>query len=192
LWPGLLDGWYTIVDRVKCGEELLLVARRNLGTEARGLRVSALERGILEATRAGTLLKVIALELGWSQARVSRTLSGRLRKLGLHNMRELTLASVSTHVCTVIGDEPVRGGRRVFGVRGSCVEELVVLTAAEREVTGLMLRGLSNREIAARRGRSVRTVANQVARILEKMGVPNRRALVARLMRAGLAEGGAP
>ncbi len=48
------------------------------------------------------------------------------------------------------------------------------LTAAECEVAHLIAAGLSNAEIARRRGVSPRTVANQAARIFRKLGVASR------------------
>lgn len=48
------------------------------------------------------------------------------------------------------------------------------LTRAEKEVTALVLEGLSNREIAKARGTSVRTIANQVAAIFRKLKVTAR------------------
>lgn len=48
------------------------------------------------------------------------------------------------------------------------------LTAAERQVALLVLDGCTNREIAAARGTSLRTVANQVASVLAKAGVCSR------------------
>jgi DNA-binding CsgD family transcriptional regulator len=56
------------------------------------------------------------------------------------------------------------------------------LTRAERDVARLLLEGLSNAEISARRGTSERTVANQVAYIGRKTGVSGRRALAAALI----------
>jgi DNA-binding CsgD family transcriptional regulator len=56
------------------------------------------------------------------------------------------------------------------------------LSAAEQEVARLLVDGLSNRDIAARRGTSSRTVANQVASMLRKLGVTSRNELVARLL----------
>jgi len=53
------------------------------------------------------------------------------------------------------------------------------LTEAEREVLALVRAGLSNAEIARRRGRSVRTVANQIASIFAKCGVRSRAELFA-------------
>lgn len=48
------------------------------------------------------------------------------------------------------------------------------LTAAELAVLALVRKGLSNAEIAAARGRSVRTVANQVASLLRKLEMSSR------------------
>lgn len=61
---------------------------------------------------------------------------------------------------------------------------------AEREVLALALAGLSSARIAARRGRSRRTVENQLASIFGKLGVRGRLELFARFARR--AEGGGP
>lgn len=49
-----------------------------------------------------------------------------------------------------------------------------VLAPAERDVFRLMLEGLSNAEIARVRGTKLRTVANQVASIFDKLGIGSR------------------
>lgn len=61
------------------------------------------------------------------------------------------------------------------------------VTAAERVVLGLAAAGLSNAQIAARRGVSPRTVANQIASAFRKLGVRSRLELEARLARDGRA-----
>lgn len=48
------------------------------------------------------------------------------------------------------------------------------LAEAEQEVCELVLRGQDNRAIAAKRGTSPRTVANQIASIFRKLGVHSR------------------
>ena len=53
------------------------------------------------------------------------------------------------------------------------------LTRAEVEVARLALAGLSNRQIASRRRRSPRTVANQLAAMFRKLGVCSRLELFA-------------
>lgn len=55
------------------------------------------------------------------------------------------------------------------------------LSRAESEVLQLLLEGLSNADIAARRGRSRRTIANQVVSIFVKLQVRGRAELFARL-----------
>ena len=55
------------------------------------------------------------------------------------------------------------------------------LTAAERRVCELMLRGLSNKEIASELNRAEATIKNQVASILRKHHVPSRARLLALL-----------
>jgi DNA-binding NarL/FixJ family response regulator len=55
------------------------------------------------------------------------------------------------------------------------------LSAAEREVTRGMLEGRSNSAIAAKRGTSMRTVANQIASIFQKLRISSRAELAARL-----------
>jgi DNA-binding CsgD family transcriptional regulator len=53
------------------------------------------------------------------------------------------------------------------------------LSRAEREVALEMIAGQTNRQIAAARGTSVRTVANQVNAILRKTGASSRAELIA-------------
>jgi DNA-binding CsgD family transcriptional regulator len=55
---------------------------------------------------------------------------------------------------------------------------IVGLTQAESGVVALVSSGCSNREIAARRGTSVRTVSNQLAAIFKKLGLSSRNELV--------------
>jgi DNA-binding CsgD family transcriptional regulator len=57
------------------------------------------------------------------------------------------------------------------------------LTPAERDLVARCAEGASNAEIAKARGTSVRTVANQMARLIEKVGATSRVDLVARLAR---------
>lgn len=60
-------------------------------------------------------------------------------------------------------------------------ESWAPLSRAEAEVLELLLTGLSNAEIAERRSRSPRTVANQVASLFAKLEVRGRAELFARL-----------
>jgi DNA-binding NarL/FixJ family response regulator len=183
LWPALLDGRYTIIDRFEGSGARYVVAYRNPRTATFLIRLTPMERRVVEATTAGTMQKVIALDLGMREAHVSSVLRGALRKLGLASAIELTLLASSSAFVTL--DDEVLGPNIVsaFALRGVAADALLELTPSERAVTADLLRGLGNREIGARRNRSERTVANQVASILEKMRAQTRRALVARLIR---------
>lgn len=82
----------------------------------------------------------------------------------------------------------------IGGVRAVLIEVPVdgldlpdTLTSSEREVVQLVAQGLSNEEIAAARGRSARTVANQLAAVYRKLGVFSRTELLARLTGSDLA-----
>ena len=54
------------------------------------------------------------------------------------------------------------------------VEDPFGLTRRERQVLDLVVRGLTNGQIAERLGLSGKTVSNMVSTILGKMGVPDR------------------
>ncbi|HEX3851907.1 MAG TPA: helix-turn-helix transcriptional regulator [Polyangiaceae bacterium] len=54
------------------------------------------------------------------------------------------------------------------------------LTSAEQIIFAALLNGQSNQQIAASRARSLRTVANQVAAIFQKLGVGSRAELFAK------------
>lgn len=60
------------------------------------------------------------------------------------------------------------------------IQPPAILTCSERVVFHALLSGHSNTEIAALRSRSVRTVANQVAAIFQKLKVGCRPELIAK------------
>jgi DNA-binding NarL/FixJ family response regulator len=57
------------------------------------------------------------------------------------------------------------------------------LTSNERSIVSLVLRGKTNLAIARQRGTSPRTIANQLGRIYQKLGVHSRRELRVRIAR---------
>ena len=65
--------------------------------------------------------------------------------------------------------------------------EIAELTPRERQVLGLIARGMSNSAIASTLGVSENTVKRQAASILLKLGVPTRAAAAALAARQGLA-----
>jgi DNA-binding NarL/FixJ family response regulator len=120
------------------------------------------ERDVLQFAARGLPSKLIAYGLGIAESTVSTHLESATAKLGLLSRIELVrLAALLTQ------DE-----------RATLDDD--ALTQAESEVLELLRRGLSNRQIAAARMRSVRTIANQVASLLKKMNEPSRRSLIVR------------
>ncbi len=63
------------------------------------------------------------------------------------------------------------------------VDDDAVLTPSELDIVYRILRGESNKSIAESRGTAVRTVANQVASVFQKLGLASRAELVAHLSR---------
>lgn len=181
IWPALLRGQYTILDAFESSGSRFVVAYRNTPTAARLSRLSDLERDIAKGAAAGVPLTAMAIDLDVTVARVSAILKSALRKLRISNAIDLSLIASSSRFITL--DDEILGQHiiRAFDLRGPTSDALLALTPTERAVTADLLRGLSNREIAARRNRSVRTIANQVAAILQKMSAPSRRALAAKL-----------
>lgn len=70
---------------------------------------------------------------------------------------------------------------KVLFVHGVEHRAIAGLTPAEQAIVELVLDGYDNASIAAARGRSPRTIANQLARIFRKLGVSSRAELAATL-----------
>ena len=73
-------------------------------------------------------------------------------------------------------------GSRFQGVEGA----LEALTPREQEVLNLLVRGLTNKEIASEMHYSVGTVKNVVQRVIEKLGVSDRTQAAVYAVRAGM------
>lgn len=99
----------------------------------------------------------------------------------LHPYLETTLQRLS------MMDEPAVNGRARHGIMGAAPisflhEPFSRLTPAERQLIELVGEGLSNKEVAARLHKSVRTVKTQLTSVFKKFGVRSRSRLLA-LMR---------
>lgn len=96
-WKALVDGRWSMVDTFDSDGRRFLVARRNEpGTRPVPL-LDERERAVLGYRAAGHSIKLIAYELGRSEAWVSRALKGAMGKLGLRSAAELAalMASVA-------------------------------------------------------------------------------------------------
>ena len=102
-------------------------------------------------------------------------------RVGIANAIELSLLAAGGEVVAVNDEVLGPSILAAYRLNDTAGASLLSLTPAEREVTADLLRGLSNREIAAKRNRRVRTIANQVASVLAKVGAGSRRTLVTAL-----------
>ncbi|MDX2090347.1 MAG: helix-turn-helix transcriptional regulator [Kofleriaceae bacterium] len=174
MWRGLVDGRWSLVDHFDSDGKRFIVAAENRPhiRDPRALRQR--ESAALELARGGAAPKDIAYALGISPSNARSLLAGALKKLGLANRGDLYRWRPDNG--EVI---PLTAGASVLAIPETGMADITMLTAAEREVVAMIREGASNREIARSRGTSTRTVANQVASVLRKLGVFSRADIVA-------------
>lgn len=163
LWTALVAGKASLVPRrIEGRRRYVVIENTPLAGPLRQLSVD--ERAVVGLAARGLSTKLVAYALGVSSSLVSLRLALAAAKLGVSTRAELV------RIAALLAAE--EGPPRTV--------DNVALTDAERDVLSLLQRGLSNRQIATERARSVRTVANQVASLLKKTGSTSRRALVVR------------
>jgi DNA-binding NarL/FixJ family response regulator len=116
------------------------------------------ELRLVEGLARGCQAKVLAAEFGVSPSALSYRMRRMVQRLGLGSTHALLKSAAATGLARCLAVEQ--------------------LSATELEVLDDVRAGLSNAQIGARRARSPRTIANQVASILRKTGAVGRRALV--------------
>ena len=157
-WSALVSGNWGLVERVDSDGRrfyAVLATQRS----SRILALTQLEAGVLELSARGLSGKAVAYALGVGATVVSRSLSIGCVKLGARNRTELVGL-----VAQLLGTSRIH-------------KDTERLTSAERDVLKLVRLGWQNATIAQTRGRSERTVANQVSALLRKLDAPSRRAL---------------
>jgi DNA-binding NarL/FixJ family response regulator len=137
-------------------------------------RLSVNEVTALDHARTGKSNKAIADAMGLSISAISRVLSAAVAKLNCTLAELIQLAPTDVLACEdlYVGDTQLRTFSRPI-----VADWQRVLSQAERDIVAAALRGESNQQIADARRRSVRTVANQMASVFEKLGVRSRREL---------------
>lgn len=181
-WRGLVAGTWSLVDRFDSDGKRLVVAIRNdpQHRDPRGL--SRGERQVAEYLGLGHSTKEIAYALGLSLSAVSMRARSAWQKLGLRSRTELAAFFSAAGPRRRIEEVAIAGERLLVGAFPLLDGELVDrLSPTEQAVAALALSGCTNAEIARRRGTSERTVANQMASLLRKLGVASRVELAARL-----------
>lgn len=158
LWPALVDGRYSLVERGMGRSKRYLVIEN--APEAQPMRaLTSRQAEVVAQAARGLSAKMVGYAMGLSSSAVAGHLLEAAAKVGVASRLELV------RVAAMLSRDPRAGFADT------------ALTAAERDVLELLQLGLSNEEIAKMRSRSVRTIANQVASLLRKTGRPSRRGL---------------
>lgn len=176
LWRSLVDGRWSLLDHFDRDGKRFLVAVENAPTHrARALRPR--ESAAIKLAIEGNGPKDIAYALGISASNARALLAVGLAKLGFRRRAELyqlDLGAAAIHSLAE-GQSPIHAAavpvRGADAVRAPLIEPL---TPAEDEVRKLAEGGATNSQIARARRTSVRTVANQMASILRKLGARSR------------------
>jgi DNA-binding CsgD family transcriptional regulator len=159
-WTALIGGHWGLLERTDSDGSRYYVAIEN-GTEAQRYRaLSRTEIEVLRLYARGISGKMVGYGLGLSGATVSAALGSAALKIGVRN--RAAMIRLAAHLL---------GSRKVAPT--------TPLTQAENEVMAHLRQGLTNAQIARRRGSAERTVANQVAAILHKLQLPSRSAVAA-------------
>lgn len=113
-----------------------------------------------------------------------------LLKSALETAQEIGMASLGTRVSALMAQLGARPRRRRSAPRARAAADApkgTVLTSREREVAGLVAKGLSNRQIAEHLYVSERTAETHVQNILVKLGFTSRAQVAAWAVSDGLA-----
>jgi DNA-binding NarL/FixJ family response regulator len=158
-WTALVGGRWGLLEQTDSDGSRHYVAIEN-APEAQRLRaLSRTEVEVLKLYAHGLSGKMVGYGLGLTAATVSAALGSAGLKLGVRN--RAAVIRLAAHLS---------GSTRA-------VAPTRPLTEAEAEVLGHLRQGLTNAQIARRRGSAERTVANQVAAILHKLQLPSRSAV---------------
>jgi DNA-binding CsgD family transcriptional regulator len=180
LWRGLVDGRWSLVDRFDSDGRRFVVALRNESPHRDPRALTVRQSQVAHLVSLGLSNKEIGYALGLSESAVGTHVGAALRKLNLRRREELAAEMATREVRTSTG--------RVAGVELTVASRALAalpddanLSPAEREVVRAALAGKTDAAIARARGRSPRTVANQLRSAFHKLGVSSRGELAARL-----------
>ncbi|OQX67214.1 MAG: hypothetical protein B6A08_16625 [Sorangiineae bacterium NIC37A_2] len=166
----LLAGRWSLIDRYEENGRRYVVAYRNPAGVLDPRRLSERERDVVARVALGMSQKLVAAELGIKESTIATIAHKVVRKLGLRSTRELPLfwrdldgTPTSLNFANLSVFSQINGNTAPAH-----------LTQAERDVLKHVIAGQSNRQIAEHRGSSERTVANQIAALLRKLGASSR------------------
>ena len=203
LWKQLVSGTLRVVDTFHNDQRcyLTLAAPATVGKTPR--RLSARKVETLQRILLGERQKTVALDCNLAASTIALTVAECLRTVGLDSRtaRVPSLVALAAHAargetdavaCRVSeftlppsADCPRERVFRVVSVLRPDLDIGGSLSIAEYAVARLLVEGKSYAEMSLLRGTSVRTVANQVASVFQKMGVSGRSEFLSSLVRSG-------
>lgn len=174
LFRALVAGRYSVVDWVDADGKRFAIVHENPFPQRSPLALSRREGDVAERLLEGRSNSEIAYLLGLSTGTVNRIARDVLSKLGRARRGDLPRTfehGMRVGELTTEGESP-----RALAVVGTPGPEArwASLTPAERDVAARAIAGESNAAIAAGRGVSVRTIANQLAGVYARFGVRGR------------------
>jgi DNA-binding NarL/FixJ family response regulator len=173
-------GWHRLGAAISEGIYRLVIAQRS------GSRFDHLTRrefSVAELAARGWKSHRIGMELSIAPPTARGALDRCAVKLGLASSVQLPLLwfTLGSAGRSFLG----AGGSRYLLYETPLSILLEPLTSAERELVERLVHGDTQRAMADHRGVSVRTVANQMSRLFEKLDVSSRAELVVRLLELG-------
>ncbi|MGD8310877.1 MAG: helix-turn-helix transcriptional regulator [Chromatiales bacterium] len=181
-WEALVAGRWSLIEHFDSDDRRFIVAVRNDPQYADPRGLTQRERQVAEYVGMGRSSSEIAYTLGLAPSSVTDCSLRAQRKLGLDSWRELATFFARNGPRARLARFAVRDQQLLIGSYPRIPEHaLQGLTPAERDVLAALLAGSTQADIAARRGSSERTIANQVQSIYRKLGVRSRNELAAEL-----------
>jgi DNA-binding NarL/FixJ family response regulator len=178
-WDCVVTGRWSLTDRFESDARYYIVAQRNAAGVETVRALTQHEQEIVRGATLGHSNKYMAYELGISQSSVSQFLKNARRKLGVSPRSQL--CQVVRCLCSTDSNWSFKTEREfVLSCPMAKVGVPAGLSRSEQDIFRGILEDLSNAQIAARRGRSPRTIANQVASMLRKLRASSRTELVAK------------
>lgn len=148
------------------------------------VRLTPREFELVRAVATGRCVKQAAAEIGIEWATARTRLSRGLRKLGLRTSAQLP--AFWHGLLGAFTREPGADGTEMLVFESPCSSRApTCLTSAERELLQAILRGMSSEQLARQRGTSVRTIANQLARLFRKFRASTKSELASRALGSG-------
>ncbi len=183
LWGEFASGGWHLVARADVGERRTLLVAKDRASAPTVKRLNERELCAMQLAIMGHSTKYIAYEIGVAVSTASVLVASVIRKLGLQSRVELveifgpawrvSPIDIRADTCELAELAYVR-----FDVPRRMLEPPSCLTLAERDVVRGVLSARSNAEIARSRRTSVRTVANQLRAVYQKLGISGRSQLL--------------